>query len=488
MEIGVLFADVRGFTTLSERMAPDDVAELLNRFYAAASKVLAARRSSTSSWATRSWPCTSPCCSSDRWEDHLVRDANDLLAAVGFATGEEPWLPLGVGLDLGRAYVGNVGAGDVKDFTALGDVVNTAARLQSSAAAGQIVVSERLFGRLSSAVAGARRPASALQGKRSRSRPGWSTSRRLTVRSPRSGRRRGSAPRGLPSLPGPRPVTSARPHRPGTPESVTVPNSRRQVRRRSAGPSGVGSRPSTVVSSSSGAPAAQACGLDAVGYSTGAWVSRSSIAGEHLRQPVLEEAGRLARAPAAIRAAASSVAVAGQAGGDQRVVVRPDRAVVVLDRVVAAPRSSASVRTPQPENSASPIRCADDGLGARRRRRSRSTAGGRCSRSGCRPAACRRRARARSTRARAARSPRSKRARSAAASASSRSASAGSSQTSRASRARAALGVVGVALDLAGRDGPAREARRRRTAIEFQESFQHWLTRPVCGLRVWYST
>jgi adenylate cyclase len=84
-----------------------------------------------------------------RWEDDLVRDARELLVAVGFGSGEDPWLPLGVGLDIGRAFVGNVGSGEVKDFTAIGDVVNTASRLQSAAAAGQVVLSERLFARLS---------------------------------------------------------------------------------------------------------------------------------------------------------------------------------------------------------------------------------------------------------------------------------------------------------------------------------------------------
>ena len=63
----------------------------------------------------------------------MLRDASDLLAAVGYGQDSDPWLPLGVGLDVGRAYVGNVGSGEVKDFTALGDVVNTAARLQSAA-------------------------------------------------------------------------------------------------------------------------------------------------------------------------------------------------------------------------------------------------------------------------------------------------------------------------------------------------------------------
>ena len=55
-----------------------------------------------------------------------------------------PWVRLGIGLDFGQAFVGNVGSGDVKDFTAIGDVVNTAARLQAVAESGEIVVSSRV--------------------------------------------------------------------------------------------------------------------------------------------------------------------------------------------------------------------------------------------------------------------------------------------------------------------------------------------------------
>ena len=58
-----------------------------------------------------------------------------------------------------------MGAGEVKDFTALGDVVNTAARLQSSADAGQILLSERLFGRLAAAPPHAIPTSLALRGK-----------------------------------------------------------------------------------------------------------------------------------------------------------------------------------------------------------------------------------------------------------------------------------------------------------------------------------
>jgi adenylate cyclase len=148
MEVGVLFADVRGFTSLAERTSTDEVARLLNRFYAAASSVLTRSALIDKFVGDEVMALYLPQLLGEQWEDELVRDANDLLASVGYGTAPGPWLQLGVGLDVGRAYVGNVGAGEVKDFTAVGDVVNTAARLQSAAGGGQIVLSERLFERL----------------------------------------------------------------------------------------------------------------------------------------------------------------------------------------------------------------------------------------------------------------------------------------------------------------------------------------------------
>jgi adenylate cyclase len=165
LEIGVLFADVRGYTALTEGMAPGDVAETLNRFYSSATKVLTRTAIVDKLVGDEVMALYLPQLMDESWEDEMLRDASDLLAAVGYAPGGEPWLRLGVGIDVGRAFVGNVGSGEVKDFTALGDVVNTASRLQSSADAGQIVMSERLFGRLSQAPAGARAASLDLKGK-----------------------------------------------------------------------------------------------------------------------------------------------------------------------------------------------------------------------------------------------------------------------------------------------------------------------------------
>jgi adenylate cyclase len=166
MEIGVLFADVRGFTSLAEAMAPTEVAALLNRFYESAAAVLGRSAIIDKLVGDEVMALYLPPMLAERWEDEMLRDASELLAAVGFGAAAEPWLQLGIGLDIGRAFVGNVGSGEVKDFTALGDVVNTSARLQSTAAAGQIVISERLFARLSSGTVTAGPQLIALTGKR----------------------------------------------------------------------------------------------------------------------------------------------------------------------------------------------------------------------------------------------------------------------------------------------------------------------------------
>jgi adenylate cyclase len=165
MEIGVLFADIRGFTSLAEGTASDEVAELLNRFYAAASAVLTRSALIDKFVGDEVMALYLPQLLSAHWEDELVRDARELLTSVGYGTSAGPWVQLGVGLDIGRAYVGNVGHGEVKDFTAVGDVVNTAARLQAAAGAGQIVLSERLFERLGARPANAAATTLTLKGK-----------------------------------------------------------------------------------------------------------------------------------------------------------------------------------------------------------------------------------------------------------------------------------------------------------------------------------
>jgi adenylate cyclase len=145
-EIGVLFADVRGFTALAETMTPGEAVLLLNRFYAVATDVLVERDALVDKllgdevMALFIPPIVG--------EDHLERmvdAAEGLLRGVGVGSRDGAWLPLGVGVAFGAAYVGNVGTGEIKDFTAIGDVVNTASRLQASAGPGTMVLAERVY-------------------------------------------------------------------------------------------------------------------------------------------------------------------------------------------------------------------------------------------------------------------------------------------------------------------------------------------------------
>jgi adenylate cyclase len=143
IEIALLFADVRGSTTLAETMSPRDFTRMMNRFYGAANRVLI---------------------DSDALVDKLVGDeviglylpflgparvrmaidaARKLLEATGHEDDSEPWIPVGAGVHAGLAYVGAVGTQDtVADFTALGDAVNVAARLASLAKSGEVLISE----------------------------------------------------------------------------------------------------------------------------------------------------------------------------------------------------------------------------------------------------------------------------------------------------------------------------------------------------------
>jgi adenylate cyclase len=151
MEIGVLFADIRGFTAWCESQPPEAVARTLNRFYATASEALMTRDGLVDKLVGDEimglfltvFPSLG-----DHTCDLMVDAAHEILSRIGDATVTGSCLPVGVGLNFGVARVGNVGAGEVKDFTAVGDVVNTAARLQSSASPGEILMSAAVYERV----------------------------------------------------------------------------------------------------------------------------------------------------------------------------------------------------------------------------------------------------------------------------------------------------------------------------------------------------
>jgi adenylate cyclase len=141
VEISVLFADVRGSTTIAERMPPEEYSRLIARFYGATADVIDEWDGIVDKFVGDG--AVALFIPGFAGEDHAadaVAAARGLLAQTG-NDGPEPWIPVGAGVHTGPSFVGAVGEGDARDFTALGDTVNTAARLTSLAGAGEILIS-----------------------------------------------------------------------------------------------------------------------------------------------------------------------------------------------------------------------------------------------------------------------------------------------------------------------------------------------------------
>lgn len=143
VELTMLFADVRGSTALAEQVGPTEFARLMQRFYKVSNRVFIDSdafidKPVGDEVIAMYFPLFA--------EDHAalaIQASQDLLAATGHGQPDGPWMPVGVGVHTGVAYVGTVGVDgtDEYDITALGDAVNVTARLASVATTGQILIS-----------------------------------------------------------------------------------------------------------------------------------------------------------------------------------------------------------------------------------------------------------------------------------------------------------------------------------------------------------
>jgi adenylate cyclase len=137
----LLFADIRGSTTMAERMSTAEFHALLDRFYTAASSAVFAHDGLVDKFVGDELVAVFPPMWGDRHAIHAVEAAEDLLRATGHADQGGAWAPVGAGVHTGNMWFGAVGVGDHAEITVLGDTVNTAARLASRAGAGEILVS-----------------------------------------------------------------------------------------------------------------------------------------------------------------------------------------------------------------------------------------------------------------------------------------------------------------------------------------------------------
>jgi adenylate cyclase len=141
IEASFLFADVRGSTALAEGITPTEFRRQLNRFYDTASRVLVEHDAIVDKFVgDEVIGIFIPALAHNAHAARAIEAAQELLRATGHADSGGPWLPIGVGVHTGVAFIGSVGRPPVTDLTALGDVVNTTARLASAAATGEILV------------------------------------------------------------------------------------------------------------------------------------------------------------------------------------------------------------------------------------------------------------------------------------------------------------------------------------------------------------
>jgi adenylate cyclase len=147
IELSLLFADVRGSTGLAESLGTARFSQLINRFYKIASQIMVGSDALIDKIiGDQAAGIYVPGFAGAQHSRRAVEAGRKLLAATGHNDVNGPWVPLGVGIHTGSAYVGSVGSKEgTMDITVLGDAANTAARLASQAKTGEILISEQAY-------------------------------------------------------------------------------------------------------------------------------------------------------------------------------------------------------------------------------------------------------------------------------------------------------------------------------------------------------
>ena len=150
-DIAVLFVDIRGFTPMSESLKPEQVVEILNEYLSLTTNAIFQNGGTLDKFVGDATMAVFN--APFDLEDYVYKavcTARDI--AAGSAELEKKLMErlgktvsFGIGVNCGEAVVGNIGCEYRMDYTAIGDTVNTAARLESNAKAGQILISEAVY-------------------------------------------------------------------------------------------------------------------------------------------------------------------------------------------------------------------------------------------------------------------------------------------------------------------------------------------------------
>ncbi len=169
--VSVLFLDVRGFTTISEKLTPSEVVALLNEYFDVVVDRVGAHGGTVNKFigdaAMCIWGAPKP---AEQAERSAVLCALEIQTRAAQLSSERKRRGLttvgfGIGINAGEAVAGNLGAAKRLEYTVIGDAVNLAQRLESQARAGEVLVSQRVYEKVASEVEALPREPVKLKGK-----------------------------------------------------------------------------------------------------------------------------------------------------------------------------------------------------------------------------------------------------------------------------------------------------------------------------------
>jgi adenylate cyclase len=144
LEISMLFVDVRGSTTIAENTSPEEFGKLIKRFYSKVTEVFYRNNGLVEKLVGDEVAgFFAPGFAGAQHARVAVETGRQILQSLGYGASSKAWIPAGIGINTGLAYVGSVPVeAGVSDIAILGDSVNTTARLTSQAGAGEILISD----------------------------------------------------------------------------------------------------------------------------------------------------------------------------------------------------------------------------------------------------------------------------------------------------------------------------------------------------------
>ncbi len=153
-DITVLFADIRGFTTLSQQLPPSEIVDILDRFFAKATACIWENDGIVDKYMgdciMAEWnamlPCEDQVYKACKTALQMVEQTKEMFLELSEKYGCE--IGVGLGVNFGRAVVGNIGTPERMDYTCIGDVVNTAQRLEHAARHNTVYIGSAVAGAL----------------------------------------------------------------------------------------------------------------------------------------------------------------------------------------------------------------------------------------------------------------------------------------------------------------------------------------------------